>query len=210
MRKLLVCLLLSALALTSAQAQPRRHAHRVPAPVLRQQPPIKWTRGLYMATTIPTPAAVPTGAKVRPTVAQVAQNPLLVLQQFTVADLQAALADAQSQTPADTIAANCYSALIPFVQSQQQSPLPTGVGAFQALQKARDAANYIANINSNNGPLSGLSVACSPLVLSVQNTVLMLGVTLGIVANPAGAAGAATAGAAIPAAVAAFLNLPKL
>jgi hypothetical protein len=156
------------------------------------------------------PKATTAAPKVRPTVAQVQQNPLLVLQQFTVTDLQAALADAQAQTPPDQTAIQCYQALIPFVNNQTQSILPTGAGAFQALQKARDAKAYISNIQSPTGPLAALNLACAPLVLDVQNTLLTMGVTLGIVANPAGAAGAGAAALGIPAAVAAFLNLPKL
>lgn len=143
----------------------------------------------------------------KPTVAQAQQNPLVVLQKFTVADLQAALADAQAQTPPDTVAANCYAALIPFVQSQVQNPLPSGAGAFQALQKARDAKAYLANIQSPTGPLAGLNTACAPLVLDVQNTLVTLGVSVGVIANPVGAAAALSG---LPAAVAAFLALPKL
>ena len=143
----------------------------------------------------------------RPTATQAQQNPLAVLQQFTVADLQAALADAKAQTPPDTVAANCYTALIPFVQSQVQNPLPSGAGVFQALQKARDAKAYLANIPSPTGPLAGLNIACAPLVLDVQSTLVTLGISVGVIANPAGAA--ATLGG-LPAAVAAFLNLPKL
>jgi hypothetical protein len=153
------------------------------------------------------PKSRPTLAGARPTVAQVQQNPLVVLQQFTVADLQAALADAKAQTPPDTVAATCYAALIPFVQSQVQNPLPAGAGAFQALQKARDAKAYLANIQSPTGPLAGLNSACAPLVLDVQNTLLTLGISVGVIANPAGAA--ATLGG-LPAAVAAFLDLPRL
>lgn len=144
---------------------------------------------------------------VRPTVAQATQNPLVVLRQFTVADLQAALADAKTQTPPDTVAAACYTALIPFVQSQAQNPLPAGAGVFQALQKARDAKAYLANIQSPTGPLAGLNTACAPLVLDVQNTLLTLGISVGVIANPAGAA--ATLGG-LPAAVASFLALPRL
>ena len=149
----------------------------------------------------------PAHAGARTTAAQAQQNPLAVLQQFTVADLQAALADAKAQTPPDTVAATCYAALIPFVQSQVQNPLPAGAGAFQALQKARDAKAYLANIQSPTGPLAGLNTACAPLVLDVQSTLVTLGISVGIIANPAGAA--ATLGG-LPAAVAAFLALPKL
>lgn len=149
----------------------------------------------------------PAHGAARPTATQAQQNPLAVLQQFTVADLQAALADAKAQTPPDTVAANCYAALIPFVQSQVQNPLPSGAGAFQALQKARDAKAYLANIQSPTGPLAGLNIACAPLVLDVQNTLVTLGISVGVIANPAGAA---TTLAGLPAAVAAFLNLPRL
>ena len=143
----------------------------------------------------------------KPTVTQVQQNPLIVVRQFTVADLQAALADAQSQSPPDTVAANCYTALIPFVQSQAQNPLPAGAGVFQALQKARDAKAYLANIQSPTGPLASLNIACAPLVLDVQNTLVTLGISVGVIANPAGAAAAASG---LPAAVAAFLGLHPL
>lgn len=179
------------------------------------------TAGLAAALTFGLPHAAQAGARVplpkprpvydlvapkKPSVAQAQQNPLLVLQQFTVADLQAALADAQAQTPPDTTAASCYQALIPFVQQQTQNPLPQGAGIFQALQKARDAKAYLANIQSPTGPLAGLNQACAPLVLDVQNTLLTLGVSVGVIANPASAS-AALAG--LPAAIAAFLNLPK-
>lgn len=150
-------------------------------------------------------SAVPASA--RPSVTQAQQNPLIVVRQFTVADLQAALADAQAQTPPDTVAVNCYTALIPFVQSQAQNPLPAGAGVFQALQKARDAKAYLANIQSPTGPLASLNIACAPLVLDVQNTLVTLGVSVGVIANPAGAAAAVSG---LPAAVAAFLGLHPL
>lgn len=140
----------------------------------------------------------------KPTVTQAQQNPLIVVRQFTIADLQAALADAQAQSPPDTVAANCYTALIPFVQSQAQNPLPAGAGVFQALQKARDAKAYLANIQSPTGPLASLNTACAPLVLDVQNTLVTLGVSVGVIANPAGAAATLSG---LPAAVAAFLGL---
>lgn len=154
----------------------------------------------------PLPKSAPVYDTATPTVMQAQQNPLVVLQ-HTVADPQAALADAQAQNPPDTTAANCYKALIPFVQSQAQNPLPSGAGVFQALQKARDAKAYLANIQSPTGPLAGLNQACAPLVLDVQNTLITLGVSVGVLANPA--AGAATL-AGLPAAVAAFLHLPPL
>jgi hypothetical protein len=141
------------------------------------------------------------------TTAAVQSNPLALIKTFTAEDLQAALADAQAQMPPDTAAATCYAALLTVVQSNVANPLPAGPGIFQALQKARDAKAVLANLQSPTGPLAGLNNACAPLVLDAQNTLLMLGVNVGLVANPAGAT-AALAG--LPAAVAAFLALPKL
>ena len=160
-----------------------------------------------LAANKPVPRRFPAATAGKPTVTQAQQNPLIVVRQFTIADLQAALADAQGQTPPDTVAVNCYTALIPFVQSQAQNPLPAGAGVFQALQKARDAKAYLSNIQSPTGPLANLNIACAPLVLDVQNTLVTLGVSVGVIANPAGAAATLTG---LPAAVAAFLGLHPL
>ena len=138
---------------------------------------------------------------------QAQENPLLLLQQFTVTDLNAAIADAQAQTPPDTTAVTCYTAVLALVNSNVANPLPTTPGLFEALQKARDAKALLANIASPTGPLANLNNACAPLILSVQNTLLGLGVAVGLVANPVGAP---VALAGIPAAVATFLALPKL
>lgn len=126
------------------------------------------------------------------------QNPVAVLQAFTVSDLQAALADAQAQTPPDTISIQCYQALIPLVQSNIANPLPTSAGGFQLLQKARDAKSALANIQSPTGPLAQLNIACAPLVLDVQNTLIQLGIVGGAVAV-AGPAGGLTLPTFLPA-----------
>jgi hypothetical protein len=122
------------------------------------------------------------------------------LQTFTVADLQTALADAQAQTPPDTTSALCYTALIPIVEAGVNNPLPAGLGVFQALQKARDAKALLANIQSPNGPLAALNIACAPLVLDAQNTLIQLGIVGGTVA--------ATGGLALPALPALPFALP--
>lgn len=106
-------------------------------------------------------------------------NPLLALQTFTVNDIQAALDDANAQTPPDQAAINCYTALIPIVQSGVANPLPKGLGGFQLLQKLRDAKAAAANIQSPSGPLAQLNIACAPLVLDVQNTLIQLGIVGG-------------------------------
>ena len=146
-------------------------------------------------------------AKPKLTTAQAVTNQIALLQAFTVTDLQAALADAQAQTPPDTTAVTCYTAVLGLVNSNVANPLPTTPGLFEALQKARDAKALLANIASPTGPLANLNNACAPLILSVQNTLLGLGVAVGLVANPVGAP---VALAGIPAAVATFLALPKL
>ena len=120
---------------------------------------------------------------------QVQQNPILLLQSFTASDLQAALADANAQTPPDTTAAACYTELLKIVNGGITSPLPAGPGAFQLLQKARDAKAMLANLQSSNGPLQSLNNACAPVVLDAQNTLLLLGGSVGLVALPTGAAG---------------------
>jgi hypothetical protein len=131
----------------------------------------------------PRPAAAAAGTGKGGTLSQreAEANPVLVLQSFALNDLQAALADAQAQTPPDAIAATCYQTLITIVQSPVANPLPAGPGAFQLLQKARDLKNMVANLQSNNGPLASLSTGCAPLVLDVQTTLIRLGILTGAV-----------------------------
>jgi hypothetical protein len=160
------------------------------------------TTSTATAPTSSSPPAVPPG-KLSQT--QVQQNPLLLLQQFTTSDLQAALADANAQSPPDTVSAACYTALLSVTQSPLSNPLPSQLGLFLALQKARDAQAFLANINSPNGPLSGLNTACAPLVLSVQNTLIQLGLLTGIVVGTGGTGALALPAISIPA-----IALPKL
>lgn len=108
-------------------------------------------------------------------------NPIAVFQTFTITDLQAALADAQSAN--DTAAVTCYSALIPIVQTPGiGNPLPTGLGAFQLLQKGRDLKANLAALQAPNGPLAQLNVACASLIIDAQNTLIQLGILGGGVA----------------------------
>ena len=122
------------------------------------------------------------------TATQVQTNPLLLLQQFSVADLQAALADAQAQTPPDATSIPCYTELLALVNSPINSPLPNSPGLFLALQKARDIKAFLANLQSPTGPLSSLNIACAPLMMDVNATLLALGVGTGIVAGTGGLA----------------------
>jgi hypothetical protein len=138
--------------------------------------------GALLALAVPAHAAT----KGKPTTAQAQVNPLLVVQQFTVDDLNAAIADANAQNPPDKVAAACYQALLPIVQGGVANPLPASLGVFQALQKARDAQALIANMQSPTGPLAGINAACAPLVLQAQNTLVQLGIMTGAVAAKVG------------------------
>ena len=139
---------------------------------------------------VPLPRPKPTAAApaTKLTSAAVQQNPFALLQQFSAADLTAALIDANAQTPPDTTSAQCYTALLQLVNSPINSPLPAGPGAFQLLQKARDMQAFLANIQSPGGPLSQLNLACAPLVMSANATLLALGVSTGIVVGTGGIA----------------------
>jgi hypothetical protein len=215
-------------------AQPKAHkaaAHRKPAnrrqvqaEVVRKHPSLKHL--VHMASTgdvvvaqkkdaapAPSPAAAPAprlapaaNAKKPIPKATAEANPVVVLQQFTVDDLQAALTDALAQTPPDTIASDCYAALIPIVQTGVGNPLPTGLGGFQLLQKARDLKSAAANLQSANGPLAGLNKACAPLVMDVNLTLIQLGIVGGGVLATGGVALPVT----LPGILGLFSGLPQL
>jgi hypothetical protein len=102
-------------------------------------------------------------------------TPLQAIGQFTVADLQAADADAVAN--GDTIAHMCYPVMETFIMSITGSTGSTTVsGAVSAFQKARDLANKVAS-----GVPQALKIACAPLL--VDDTTLLakiaaLGVTV--------------------------------
>jgi hypothetical protein len=150
-------------------------------------------------------AVTPLGSCPTPlTQAAVQANPLCLLKQFSVNDLNAALADANAQTPPDTTSAQCYTALLALVNNPNNTLsqlLTPPQGIFSALQKARDTQALITNLNASNGPLSALNLACAPLVLSTQNTLIQLGLLTGAVTGVTAASG----GLALPA-----LGLPAL
>lgn len=132
----------------------------------------------------------------------VAGNPISALQLFTAKDIEAALIDAKSAN--DTLAVNCYTALLPVVSAPAVSPLPKGLGAFQLFQKARDLDRLAAV-----GVPDDLKVACGPLVLDAQTVMLLLAAKVGIAVPGAllaktglgviGATGAAIVGAQLKA-----------
>jgi len=184
-------------AMARSSAHPRTPAVPLPVPDPR-------LAGLYDAARLPKPGAL--------TAAQVQQNPLLLLQNFATTDLQAALADANAQTPPDTVAANCYSALLA-LKTNPAFALPSGqiAGAFTAIQKGRDLKAQLANLASPNGPLANLNAACAAWVNDNVTTLIAVGGAIGLVASPAGATAAAGgAVAAFNAQILGFLAaLPK-
>jgi hypothetical protein len=134
----------------------------------------------------PPATSVPAG---KLTTSAVQQNPLQLLQKFSVDDLNAALLDAQGQNPPDDTAIQCYTALIPIVQSNAVNPLPAGPGIFQLAQKVRDFKALTANLQSPNGPLASLNRACAAWVLDGVNTFIGLGAQLGVVVGTGGLGG---------------------
>jgi hypothetical protein len=120
--------------------------------------------GTNPAGTTANPASGATPATIQATV-----------QKLTVADLQAADADAKAHN--DPVASTCYEALIPLVQNQPPL-LPGGLpkGAVSTFQAARDIAN---GVQSGPSVLKGLNVPCAPLVLDAENTLIQFGLRIG-------------------------------
>jgi len=114
-------------------------------------------------------------------------DPLAQIATFTVADLQAASADAAAQVPPDVTARLCYdylAGLIPTIKA----PGGQTVGAFVAFQKARDLAR---GTSAAGGWLTAFNIACAALATDVRLTLAKFGLI---------AAGtAATGGALAPA-----------
>lgn len=111
-----------------------------------------------------------------------ASDPLKAISDFTLADLQAADADAVAHR--DAIAHACYPALEVFVKSFPSS-LGTVKGAFSAFQSARDVGNGL-----QQGVPIYLRLGCSALVMDTQQLLVKLAAI--------GAGTAATAGAVLP------------
>lgn len=142
-------------------------------------------------TPTPTPGPSPSPT---PAPAPVANNPLQQLNAFTIADLQAASADAHAQPDGpgcakgtgDCTAWPCYDALAGLVATLPTSVPNQTVGVALAFQKGRDLVNGVSGVA---GPLASLNRACAPLVIDTQtllNKLLLLG------------AGAAGTGGLIP------------
>lgn len=133
----------------------------------------------------PRPATPAEGAVRTLSRAQAANNPLDVLKliPFILDDVTAAKTDADAQKPPDIIASSCWGAIITFINSNPViNPLPSGLGAAQLVQKARDLAALAAQIKSPTGPLAPLKMGCGALIVDTQNDLILgLGALLGLI-----------------------------
>ena len=99
-------------------------------------------------------------------------DPLAKLAAFTLADLQAADADAKAQMPPDVTASQCYDYLIAVIPTIKLPGFNPTVGAVLAFQRGRDLAN---GVTLANGQLKSLNLACAALVIDTQTTINRLG-----------------------------------
>lgn len=148
--------------------------------------PLPMSRAAGLDAYAATPVAAPAG---KLTSDQVASNPLLGLKKFSIKDLQAALDDANSQTPPDTNAAGCYAALMTVAMADVPDPLPAGPGFFQLAQKVRDGKAFADNLQSPNGPLAPIVPACAQWALDGKAMVALIAVKVGLIAGTGGLGG---------------------
>ena len=101
-------------------------------------------------------------------------DPIAVLKQFSVDDLQAASDDAKANN--DPSAQACWDALKVAVQTAQ-SPTPPKLGVFLALQKGRDAIRLADQTRAGIGPFAAAKTACADIIVDFNTFLLRLGVT---------------------------------
>lgn len=99
-----------------------------------------------------------------------AQQTIAAVDKFTLADLQAADADAQANS--DTAAHSCYGALIPVVEARANQSA-SAVGAVSTFQHTRD----IVKLFKGSG---AVAQACAALKQDVTGDVLGIGALLGL------------------------------
>jgi len=125
--------------------------------------------------------------------AQKMLDPLSWLRQFSATDLQAALDDANAQTPPNITSIPCWTFLLGIVKaspSSASSLVPGTSGVASAIQKALDDQLLLANWLTPNGTLDQLNVACAPLINKINATFIAGGTALvgAIATGPAGTA----------------------
>lgn len=124
----------------------------------------------------PTPSLLPAGSV---DLATVINGMITKAQTFTLNDLQAALADANAQTPPDTRHAQCWSALIPIVQTGVGNPLPTQLGAAILVQKGFDAQKLVTN-----GLPDSVVTGCALTLYDLKTDFLKLAALVGVKIAP--------------------------
>lgn len=114
-------------------------------------------------------------------------NPIAAVQTITVEDLQNALNDATSQTPPDERHAQCWAALIPFVQNYNAtSILPTSPGLALLAQKTFDLQQTAGKPLIPDNVVTACALTFSDLQLDVAKIAGLLGIhALTIPALPA-------------------------
>jgi len=96
---------------------------------------------------------------------------------ITVDDLKAALADANAQVPPDTRHAQCWAALIPFVENYQAvSILPTRPGLALLAQKTFDLQQAAGKPLIPDAVVTACALTVSDLKLDVAKLAGLLGV----------------------------------
>jgi hypothetical protein len=84
---------------------------------------------------------------------------------FTVVDLERALVLAEG----DTAATNCWSSLLPYAEAAAERDAPDAVGAASKFQKVRNLRRAL-----RAGIPEEVGIACAPLVVGTQKTILRL------------------------------------
>jgi hypothetical protein len=99
---------------------------------------------------------------------------------FTITDLQAALDDANAQTPPDTRHAPCWSALLVIANSNITNPFPNSLGLAQLVQKGFDLQ---ATLNDQTWK-DKLATGCALTVLDLGTNLNALLAKIGVSALP--------------------------
>lgn len=102
-------------------------------------------------------------------------DPVVALRAFSINDLNVAQADAVAHQ--DQAAMTCYPALISTIRNLPSVAAIKIEGAFSAFQAARDVANGVKS--AQGGLPQAINIACAPLILDAQQTILQLAVKVG-------------------------------
>ena len=103
------------------------------------------------------------------------KSPLGDISTFTVADLEAAMADATAHN--DKAAMACYPVLMELVKSlPSKAPAAQPKGVVSAFQQARDLTKSVQSNASGQAVVAAVNLGCAALFNDVQGDILRLGV----------------------------------